>query len=1322
MAGLSLWNTFLIACILLSFTGAALPAAGQHAQTPPPPGQQGQPLRLEEYPHYPSSKILAETQSPAAPAAPDALADWSKIVFYSYRDNNWEIYRALGDGSAQTRLTNHSAIDADPRLNRGCTKITFSSNRDGDYEIFTMNPDGSGLVQLTRNTSIYDEFPAWSPDGTKIAFQTDRDGQVDVYSMNADGSGLVRLTSATGYDGQPVWSPDGLRLAFTSDRSGNYNIWVMNADGSAQVQLSTQNYSSNAAWSPDGLRIAYSADGNNNGWSEIWWMNANGSSQTLFQSPGSTNTDLLVRSWSPDGLWLGYTTIAWVYSNNQWYWTTAHIDSIRLSDHSSQRLNSTGYDWYPDWQTCDILPPTSGLNPLPEVSPGKFPVSWSGTDAGPSGVMGYDIQVRDGPSGAWTDWLSATYATNVPYPGVGGHTYYFRSRARDNSLNAEAWPPDYEAFTTVEEQIPFSEVRQLDLFTPNAAAINWQGWDPGGSLIEKYDIQARPASSHTWQDWLLNTSAPSAPFSGISGERYFFRSKAIDTAQNAEDWSQGDGDASTTFYDWGMRGRITDQTGLPVGGAVITTTPGAFAQYPLDHPGLYGAYVAQISGAYTIDWGKPGYGDLPVTGYTSGQGGVLDIVLPPADNQISDGTFESGNLYAWTAGGTILPVISTQKHTGSFAALLGSRPQPSFTSPTNLASGRQCSVAIKMEMDPSGVIHLMCGGQSSQNQLFYARRELNGAWSALQVVSTNQVAMEEDYYYYDFAVDQSGGVHVIWSTFSDNNYDIYYRWRDPGGVWSSTINLSNKPPNSSNGYLSNVSITADAFGQVLAAWEYNKPGVLDIYYAWRAINNVWSAPQNLTNEPNYSYKPELSADPFGRIHMTWSDSRTGNHDVFYLVRSASGVWSAPVNLTSSPTNNFYALIAFDPFGGVHFAWQDTPDANTGVVLYRWQDSTGKWSDIQNISNLTSVNNPCDLFVDNSGRVKLLWKHDRTLYISTRDSEGRWNRPEQVYSTSNYVSGELLPDMNDNIHLLIKENQYLRYRKQGPEGVWSNVIDLASQMQSYEPVGSQIDLKGIVHLVWPDWASGSLNPYYRRLVAAGAEGNSVLSQQVMLHVDMASPVLSFLYQFSGGDPQPGSRFAVSIDNGSVSSEVFSTAAYTNNWMHQWVDLSPWAGQMVTVSFVLQQAAGVPFAWALLDDVTVGASRPDLWLYKNAVSPAVIPGQNAVFTLTYGNQGGASVASVRITDTLPAELAFVSASPAPVTTTPSLVWDLPALPPSSGPYTIELTTTLTSTLPALSKVENHATIGPVTGELERMNNFSTEIVAAGQLLYFPIIQWR
>ena len=54
--------------------------------------------------------------------------------------------------------------------------------------------------------------------------------------------------------------------------------------------------------------------------------------------------------------------------------------------------------------------------------------------------------------------------------------------------------------------------------------------------------------------------------------------------------------------------------------------------------------------------------------------------------------------------------------------------------------------------------------------------------------------------------------------------------------------------------------------------------------------------------------------------------------------------------------------------------------------------------------------------------------------------------------------------------------------------------------------------------------------------------------------------------------------------------------------------------------------------------------------------------------------------------------------------------------------QVTATLTSSVPAFSSVVNSASIAPVEGELERLNNLAMDAVFAGQQVYLPVIQWR
>ena len=75
---------------------------------------------------------------------------------------------------------------------------------------------------MTRTAHLFEEAPAWSPDGSRIAFarltfQTQFDGKEGIYVVNRDGSGERLVLAHRHFADGPyslTWSPDGRTIAF----------------------------------------------------------------------------------------------------------------------------------------------------------------------------------------------------------------------------------------------------------------------------------------------------------------------------------------------------------------------------------------------------------------------------------------------------------------------------------------------------------------------------------------------------------------------------------------------------------------------------------------------------------------------------------------------------------------------------------------------------------------------------------------------------------------------------------------------------------------------------------------------------------------------------------------------------------------------------------------------------------------------------------------------------------------------------------------------------------------------------------------------------
>lgn len=182
----------------------------------------------------------------------------ARLVYeHGIRDVSIWHWAASADGRGTMAAVPGSTMWEDyPALSPDGRRIAFASNRTGANEIWVANVDGSNPRQLTFHNGPVVIAPRWSPDGQRIAFSSQVGANRDIYVVQADGTEAARLTWEASQEDNPSWSRDGRWMYFRSDRGGIAQIWRVPAGGGAAAVV-TSGAASQALESSDGSRLYF---------------------------------------------------------------------------------------------------------------------------------------------------------------------------------------------------------------------------------------------------------------------------------------------------------------------------------------------------------------------------------------------------------------------------------------------------------------------------------------------------------------------------------------------------------------------------------------------------------------------------------------------------------------------------------------------------------------------------------------------------------------------------------------------------------------------------------------------------------------------------------------------------------------------------------------------------------------------------------------------------------------------------------------------------------------------------------------------------------
>lgn len=143
---------------------------------------------------------------------PSITRDGSMMAFLSNRAGRAHIYTMDPSQTEKDvkRISFVGQFNATPRFSPDGKEIVFTSWVDNGFDLYRIGSDGNNLVRLTKDFGSNEE-PVYSPDGEFIVFTSKRilsrsKAVQDIYIMNREGEILGQLTQDFGRCFSPQWT------------------------------------------------------------------------------------------------------------------------------------------------------------------------------------------------------------------------------------------------------------------------------------------------------------------------------------------------------------------------------------------------------------------------------------------------------------------------------------------------------------------------------------------------------------------------------------------------------------------------------------------------------------------------------------------------------------------------------------------------------------------------------------------------------------------------------------------------------------------------------------------------------------------------------------------------------------------------------------------------------------------------------------------------------------------------------------------------------------------------------------------------------------
>jgi hypothetical protein len=333
-------------------------------------------------------------------------------------------------------------------------------------------------------------------------------------------------------------------------------------------------------------------------------------------------------------------------------------------------------------------------------------------------------------------------------------------------------------------------------------------------------------------------------------------------------------------------------------------------------------------------------------------------------------------------------------------------------------------------------------------------------------------------------------VYVVWSestqSFTDNNYDIYFKASSDGGItFGRTINLSDNPSFSEHPQIAAVE------NNVYVVWTDNTSGHKEVLF--RMSTNQGTAfgkVATISDENAIAYHTEITASG-NNVFVIWNnlDADKGNHILLRHSNDGGSTFHSKMEIGAGIRDSFPKVAADDT--NFFVAWNvNGNDNNTKVMYKNGQDNNASLND-----KTVDLNQG-----KNGGEPQMLSKDKYILVFWTSSSPMEGNELYLVKSDDSGISfgnivkvssGFKLSNVetvmvDNNLFVVWQESVHdaeeILLKKSTDRGItFSQTVDLSNNGGISE-CPSIAATEGSLHIVWQDNTTGNNEVFYKQIPA------------------------------------------------------------------------------------------------------------------------------------------------------------------------------------------------------------------------------------------------